>query len=96
MRIEKSVCGTEAEWKLSGWLDTQTAPMLEKELNALGSDVKCLTLDFSEIEYISSAGLSQIVWAYKKMNGALVLRHVSTEIMGVFNLTGLAMGLTFE
>ena len=82
--------------KLSGWLDTQTTPLLEAEVNALDADVTALTLDFTELEYISSAGLRQIVAAYKKMKGALTLRHVSDEIMNVISMTGLDKRMKFE
>lgn len=96
MRIEKSVCGTEAEWKLSGWLDTQSAQELEAELNQLPADITGLVFDCSELEYISSGGLRQLVAAHKKMNGALTMRHISDEIMGVIKMTGLDKRLKFE
>lgn len=96
MTIEKSVSGTSAEWKLSGWLDTQSAPELEAELNELPSEVTSLVLDCSGLEYISSAGLRQLVAAHKKMNGALTLRNVSEEIMGVIRMTGLDKRMKFE
>ncbi len=96
MTIEKITHGSTAELKLSGWLDTQTAPLLEAEVNELDADVTALTLDFTELEYISSAGLRQIVAAYKKMKGALTLRHVSDEIMNVISMTGLDKRMKFE
>ena len=96
MTIEKTVQGNTVELKLSGWLDTQTTPLLEAEVNALDADVTALTLDFTELEYISSAGLRQIVAAYKKMKGALTLRHVSDEIMNVISMTGLDKRMKFE
>ena len=96
MTIEKTAQGNTVELKLSGWLDTQTAPLLEAEVNALDADVTALTLDFTELEYISSAGLRQIVAAYKKMKGALTLRHVSDEIMNVISMTGLDKRMKFE
>ena len=96
MTIEKITHGSTVELKLSGWLDTQTAPQLEAEVNALDADVTALTLDFTELEYISSAGLRQIVAAYKKMKGALTLRHVSDEIMNVISMTGLDKRMKFE
>ena len=96
MTIEKTAHGSTVELKLSGWLDTQTAPLLEAEVNALDADVTALTLDFAELEYISSAGLRQIVAAYKKMKGALTLRHVSDEIMNVISMTGLDKRMKFE
>ena len=48
------------------------------------------------MEYIASAGLRQFVAAHKKMNGALTLRHVSDEIMGVIKITGLDKRMRFE
>ena len=96
MTIEKNVLGNTVELKLSGWLDTQTTPQLEAEVNALDADVTALTLDFADLEYISSAGLRQIVAAYKKMKGALTLRHVSDEIMNVISMTGLDKRIKIE
>ena len=96
MTIEKSTHGNTVELKLSGWLDTQTTPQLETEVNALDADVTALTLDFAELEYISSAGLRQIVAAYKKMKGALTLHHVSDEIMNVISMTGLDKRIKIE
>ena len=96
MNKEKKVSGQTAEWKLSGWLDTQSAGELEAELNELPSDVTALVFDCSGLEYIASAGLRQFVAAHKKMNGALTLRHVSDEIMGVIKITGLDKRMRFE
>lgn len=96
MTIEKTVQGSTVELKLSGWLDTQTTPQLEAEVNALDADVTALALDFADLEYISSAGLRQIVAAYKKMKGALTLRHVSDEIMNVISMTGLDKRIKIE
>ena len=96
MTIEKSMSGSTAEWKLSGWLDTQSAQELEVELNGLSPDTTALVLDCSGLEYIASAGLRQLVAAHKKMNGALTMRHISDEIMGVIKMTGLDKRLKFE
>ena len=96
MTIEKSRSGQTAEWKLSGWLDTQSAQELEAELNQLPADITGLVFDCSELEYISSGGLRQLVAAHKKMNGALIMRHISDEIMGVIKMTGLDKRLKFE
>ena len=96
MTIEKTVQGSTVELKLSGWLDTQTTPQQEAEVNALDANVTDLALDFADLEYISSAGLRQIVAAYKKMKGALTLRHVSDEIMNVISMTGLDKRIKIE
>ena len=89
MTIEKTVNGTTAEWKPIGWLDLQNAPAMEAELNALDSGITALVIDCAGLEYISSAGLRQLVAAYKKMNGEVTLKNVSDEIMNVISMTGL-------
>ena len=96
MTIEKTVRENAAELKLSGWLDTQTAPELDAEINALDEKITALTLNCEGLEYISSAGLRLIVAAYKKMNGALTLCHVSEEIMSVVRMTGLDKRIRVE
>ena len=96
MTIEKNIDGSTVCLKLSGWLDTQTSPQLEQEIATLGNEITSLVLDFSELEYISSAGMRQLVSAYKKMNGALKLTHVSEEILSVISMTGLDKRITIE
>lgn len=88
MTIEKTINGTEAVLKLEGWLDTQTSPQLGSELDALGDGVTALVLDLEKLEYISSAGLRQVVAAHKRMNGELTVINVSSEILDVFKMTG--------
>lgn len=88
MTIKKTVDENAAVLEIAGWLDTKTAPELGAELDALDTGVTELTIDMSALEYISSAGLRQIVAAHKKMNGNLTIKNVSAEIMDVFNMTG--------
>lgn len=96
MTIEKNTEGARAEWKLSGWLDTQSAPELEAALNELAPEAEALTLDLAEVEYVSSAGLRQLVAAHKKLRGNLTLRNVSGEIRNVIRMTGLDRRLHIE
>lgn len=96
MTIEKTLNGNVAELKLIGWLDTQNAPELEAAIDALEGDVNALVIDMAQLEYISSAGLRQVVAAYKRMNGALTLRHVSDEIRNVLHMTGLEKRMRIE
>ena len=96
MTINKSLDENTATLKIVGWLNTQTAPELETALGEMERNVTALVLDFGALEYISSAGVRQIVAAYKKMNGALTLRHVSPEIMNILRMTGLDKRLHIE
>ncbi len=96
MTIEKNVDGCVATISLTGWLDTQSAPEFEAALVGLGQEVTSLVLDLKGLEYISSAGIRQIVSAYKKMNGALIVRNVTEEVMDVFNMSGVSKKLNIE
>ena len=96
MTIEKNVQGTTMEMKLDGWLDTQSSPILADAVNALDGSTTNLILDFTKLECVSSAGLRQIVAAYKKMNGNMTLRNVSDEIMEVIRMTGLDKRIKFD
>ena len=66
MEIINNIDGNKATMEIIGWLDTQTAPQLGEELSKLSDDITSLVFDFAKLEYISSAGLRQVVSAYKK------------------------------
>ena len=96
MTVEKAMDGSTAVLHLEGWLDTQNAPVLAEALNGLDDGVEKLVLDMEKLEYISSAGIRQIVTAYKEMNGALTLKKLSTEVASVLHMTGLDKKLSIE
>ena len=84
--------------EISGWLDTQTAPQLEEALSELDDSITSLVFDFSKLEYISSAGLRQVIAAYKMMAGkdGFKIIHVSDEVFDVFRLTGFDQKIRIE
>ena len=88
MALVKTVDGTRATIAIDGWLDTQTAPELSEALDDLGDGIESLVLDLSMLEYVSSAGIRQIVAAHKKMGGNLEIRGVAPAVLEVFTLTG--------
>ena len=98
MTIEKKITGEEVTFIVSGRLDTQTAPELEKELDAALPGLKELTFDMTNLEYVSSAGLRVILKAQKAMNaqGSMKLTGVNDSIMEVFDITGFLDILTIE
>ena len=76
---------------LEGRLDTTTAPDLDKELKALPEDVKDLTLDFKDLEYISSAGLRVLLATQKMMTereGTMKVCNVNEMVNEIFEVTG--------
>lgn len=96
MNIIKDLNGDEAVLRVDGWLDTQTSPELLSAIEGLGDTVTSLTLDFSGLEFISSAGIRVILIATKKMKGALVIKNVSARIMSIFKITGLDQNIKLE
>ena len=98
MTITKTQNGTALEIALEGRLDTMTAPELEAELNASLGGAESLTLDFSKLDYISSAGLRVLLSAHKTMNpkGGMKVTHVNEIVREVFDVTGFSDILTIE
>ena len=98
LNIQKSVENGSASFALSGRLDTMTAPDLEKALTESLSGVSELTLDFENLDYISSAGLRVLLSAQKLMSkqGGMKLVHVNETIMEIFEVTGFSDILTME
>lgn len=90
MNINKKIDGDKLIISLEGRLDTITAPTLEAELKRSISGITELEFDFSDLEYISSAGLRVLLLAQKVMNnqGKMVLKNVGEIIMDVFEMTG--------
>ena len=95
MTITKTINGREAVFKLEGWLDTQAAPELDAEIEALDPAIESLIMDFEGVEYIASSGVREVVAAYKKVNGNLTLKNVSEGIMDIFSATGIDKKITF-
>ena len=98
MNILKTSEGTKLTLALEGRLDTTTAPQLEAEVKGALAGVTQLVLDFSQLEYLSSAGLRVLLAAQKLMNkqGEMVIRHVNETIAEVFEVTGFSDILTVE
>ena len=98
MNIDRSVEGTTTNLKISGRLDTSTAPELEATINNCLAGVEDLVMDFEGLEYVSSAGLRVILKTQKIMNkqGSMKIINVNDTIMEVFDITGFADVLTIE
>lgn len=79
--------------KVSGRVDSATAPDLEKAVqDLLNTERSQIVLDLQETDYMSSAGLRVLVAmqkAAKKNGGALRLAQLSTRVKEVIDLAGL-------
>lgn len=96
MTIKTIPDGTTLTLEIIGRLDTVTAPQLEEEIAKTGEDVKTLVLDFTELEYISSAGLRILLKTQKNMakKGKMIIKNANESIREVFELTGFMDFLT--
>jgi anti-sigma B factor antagonist len=92
MDVKTSMNGTEFYVAPSGELNTITADGFAEIINSKISDVTFLKLDFSDCDYISSAGLRVLINTFKKMknsNGKMVLVNVGETFKSVLENTGL-------
>ena len=99
MNITKTPDGEKLVFALEGRLDTTTAPGLQDLLIPAFGESKAVILDFSEIAYVSSAGLRVLLMAEKEAaaKGAqMTLKGVSEEVMEVFEMTGFSNMLKIE
>ena len=98
MKINKSVENGQACYALEGRLDTTTAPDLERELKSDIDGITALTMDFSKLDYISSAGLRVLLSAHRAMNGkgGMKVTNVNEMVREVFDVTGFADILDIE
>lgn len=98
MTIEIVKGKEETVLMISGRLDTNTAPVLEKTIREDIRENATLVLDMKELEYISSAGLRVLLSAQKRMqrNGAMKLIHVCEIVKEVLELTGFVDILDIE
>ena len=98
LNIETKRNASELTVALSGRLDTNTAPELEKTLNTSLEGVNTLFINMEKLDYISSAGLRVLLAAQKTMNkqGEMRVVLVNETVMEIFEVTGFADILTIE
>ena len=84
--------GKYAVLRLSGRLDATTSPILDEKIEELLKLKHLhLLLDFSQVEYLSSAGLRFLLSAtkrYKSQGGILVIHSVADEVMEIIKMAG--------
>lgn len=76
-----------------GRLDSNSAPILEQEIGLINSDDNGhhLLLDFSKVEYISSAGLRVVLKTVKERQAAsksFAVSNMQDHVREVFEISG--------
>ena len=91
MEFEKKNFGDSEFWiKPIGRIDLDTTPELEKEVNEQIDNIKYLTVDFAEVNYISSMGLRALLAFQKKImaKGEMKIVNVKPEVLEVVKMVG--------
>ena len=76
---------------ITGSLDSTTSPEAQKSLSAVLAGAKKVALDFSQLDYISSAGLRVLLGAAKQLRasgGTLGLFGLNPSVREVFEISG--------
>jgi anti-anti-sigma factor len=76
---------------ITGSLDSTTSPEAQKSLDAVLASAKKVLLDFSQLDYISSAGLRVLLGAAKRLRasaGTLGMFGLNQSVREVFEISG--------
>ena len=99
MTITTQRDGSHITLEVAGRIDTNTSTQLQGEILRAFQGARQLTLDFSQVPYISSAGLRALLIGQKtaKTKGAAMeLLHVQPAVMKVLQLSGFDSILTVK
>ena len=98
MNIKRKKDSSKLFVTVNGRIDTVTAPEFEAGVKPYLDGVTDLTIDFKEVNYVSSAGLRVLLSLQKKMmcQGEMMLVNVSEAVNDVFEVTGFDEILTYE
>ena len=90
MEIIKTLNGDELTITLKGELNSTNSNQLEAVVNESLKGIKSLVFDFTELNYISSAGLRILLVSKKVMDkqGKMVVRHPNESVVDIFEITG--------
>jgi anti-anti-sigma factor len=76
---------------ITGSLDSTTSPEAQKSLDSVVAGARKVALDFSGLDYISSAGLRVLLGAAKKLRGSggtLGMFGLNQSVREVFDISG--------
>ena len=99
MEIRKEKNGNALILHLSGKLAIKESQALDQVVRSELSGITNLTLDMTEVPYISSAGLRVLIIAQNMMDevgGTLTITHVSEMVGSVLQLTGFSDFMKIE
>ena len=99
MNISETRSGDVIQIKIDGRVDTTTSPQLQNAILQAFQKGSKLVLDFSDVEYVSSAGLRALLIGQKTANskgGSMTLVNVVDAVLQVFKMSGFSGILHIE
>ena len=99
MNISETRSGDVIQVKIDGRVDTTTSPQLQNAILQAFQKGSKLVLDFSDVEYVSSAGLRALLIGQKTANskgGSMTLVNVADAVLQVFKMSGFSGILHIE
>ena len=99
MKVSKNYNNKELTMTVEGRVDTITSKDLDKEINAELGNFDSLIMDFTDLEYISSAGLRVLITTQKKLkaeNIPFVIKNVNDAVNEIFRMSGFNKILKIE
>ena len=92
MKISKDEKQGKAILRCEGRLDATTSPVLENQMNTLfEGDQKEIFIDFSKIDYLSSAGMRVLLSMTKRLKtgeGMLGIFAIHDDVMEIIRMAG--------
>ena len=91
MKVKSSKNGSACTLTVEGKIDTMTAPELDEAVKSNLPKCDKMIFDFTNVEYITSAGLRVLVYAHRELmkKGGVPVTGVNDSIKNVFTVTGM-------
>ena len=91
MKVKSSKNGSACTLTVEGKIDTITAPELDEAVKSNLPKCDKMIFDFTNVEYITSAGLRVLVFAHRELmkKGGVTVTGVNESIKKVFTVTGI-------
>ena len=99
MNILKKYNEKELTLSIEGRIDTITSQELETQISEEIGNFNSLIMDFTDLEYISSAGLRVLIATHKKLNAdgiSFVIKNVNDAVREIFRMSGFDKILKIE
>ena len=91
MKVTSSKNGSACTLTVEGKIDTVSAPELEEAVKSNLPKCDKMIFDFTNADYISSAGLRVLVYAQRELmkKGGVTVTGVNDSIKKIFTVTGM-------